>query len=74
MESSYELPTPSPEVKMKRFYVLLFEIDIIMSRTIIEDLEETTPLLMKMEANGTPGNALVSTFRQWYLFPLINTF
>jgi hypothetical protein len=59
---------------MKRFHVLLSEIDTIMNKRIIEDLEETTFLPMKMEANGTPGNALMSAFRQWYLFPPIGTF
>jgi hypothetical protein len=59
---------------MKRFYVVLSETNTIMNRTIIEDLEEPTSLFMKMEANGTPGNALVSAFGQWYVFPPISTF
>ncbi len=74
MESSCELPTPPLEVKMKGLYILLSKIDIIMNKTIMEDLEETTSLLMKMEVNGTLNSALMSAFGQWYLFPLVSTF
>ncbi len=59
---------------MKGLYVLLFEIDTIMSRTILEDPKETMFLLMKMEANGTLSSALMFAFGQWYLFPPIITF
>jgi len=74
VESSCELPTLSLKVKLKRFYILLFKTDTIMNRTILEDLEMTMSLLMKMEMNGTLGSAFVSTFGQWYLFPPISTF
>jgi hypothetical protein len=37
VESSCEMPTPPPKVQMRRFYVLLSEIDTIMSRTTLED-------------------------------------
>jgi hypothetical protein len=40
----------------------------------MEDLEETTSFLTKMEMNGTLGSAPMSTFGQWYLFPPIGTF
>lgn len=59
---------------MKGFYVLLFEIDTIMSRTILEDPKETMFLLMKMEVIGTLSSALMFAFGQWYLFPPVITF
>jgi len=73
-ESSYELPTPPPKVKIKMLYVLLYETYIIMNKIILKNLKETTFLLMKIEANGTLGNAFVFAFGQWYLFPLVSTF
>jgi hypothetical protein len=74
MASSNELLTPPLEVKMRRLYVLLSKIDVIMNRTIMEIFEMTMFLQMKMEMNGTLGGAFMSTFEQWYLFPPISTF
>jgi hypothetical protein len=59
---------------MKGLYVLLPETNTIMNKIILEDLEETTSLFMKIEANGTLGSVLVSTFGQWYVFPPVSTF
>jgi hypothetical protein len=59
---------------MKGLYVVMFKTYTIMNTTITKDSKETTSLLMKMETNGTLGNTLVFAFKQWYLFPPINTF
>jgi len=56
-------------------YVLLLETDYkVMDEIMLEDLEETLTLLMKMEIEGTLGNTLASTFGKWYLFILVSLF
>jgi hypothetical protein len=55
-------------------YVLLLETDKVMDETMLEDLEKTLILLMKMEIESTLGNTLASTFGKWYLFILVSLF
>jgi len=62
VESSCELPPPSEKMKINGLYVLLSKIDIVMDRKILEKLEKTMALLMKMETELALGNMLVSTF------------
>ncbi|KAH9556486.1 hypothetical protein CY35_07G030600 [Sphagnum magellanicum] len=57
---------------MNGLYVLLSETNVVMSRKVLDDPEETTALLMKMEIEGTSGNTLVAAFGQWYLYPPAN--
>jgi hypothetical protein len=41
---------------------------------MLENLEETLALLMRMETKGTLGNTFVFTFGKWYFFPPMNLF
>jgi hypothetical protein len=43
-----------------------------MDRKLLEKLEDIMALLMKLETIGTLSNMFVSTFGQWYLYPLVN--
>ncbi len=63
---------PSLKVKITRLYVLLLRIGIVMDRKLLEKLEDIMALLMKLETIGTLSNMFVSTFGQWYLYPLVN--
>jgi hypothetical protein len=73
VKSIYELPPPPPlEVKIIGLYILLSKIDIVMDRKLLEKLEDTMALLMKLETDGTLSNLLVSTFGQWYFYPLVS--
>jgi hypothetical protein len=74
VESSCELPHLPAKVKMNGLYVLMSEIDTVMDRTCLEDLESTMNHLMQMEIDMTLSNALLSTFGQWYLCTPTNTF
>ncbi|CAM6003026.1 unnamed protein product [Sphagnum balticum] len=49
VESSCELAPLPLEVMMNGLYVLLSETNVVMSRKVLDDPEETTALLMKME-------------------------
>lgn len=49
VESSCELAPLPLEVMMNGLYVLLSETNVVMSRKVLDDSEETTALLMKME-------------------------
>ncbi len=60
VESSCELPPPS--FKINGLCVLLSEINIVMDMMILEKLEKTMALLMKMEIKVALGNMLVSLF------------
>jgi hypothetical protein len=56
MESICKLPLPPLEINISGLYVLLSETDIVMDKKLLEKLEETMVLLMKLETNGTLGN------------------
>jgi hypothetical protein len=73
MESIYELLPPPFEVKIIGLYILLLEIDIVMDRKLLEKPKKTMALLMKLETYGILANLLISTFGQWYLYPLVST-
>ncbi len=72
VESSYELPLPSTKVKINGLYVLLSETNTMIDKKILEKLEKTMALLMKMETKVVLGNMLVSAFGQWYFHPPIS--
>jgi hypothetical protein len=72
VESSCELPPPLVEVKINGLYVLLLETYIVMDKKILEKLEKTMALLMKMETKATLGNMLIFAFGQWYLYLLVS--
>jgi hypothetical protein len=72
VESSCELPLPSAKVKINGLYVLLLETNTMIDKKILEKLEKTMALLMKMETKAVLGNMLVSTFGQWYFHPPIS--
>jgi len=59
---------------MIRLYILLLEINIIMSKQVLEEPKECMSCLMKMEIEGTLCNDLVVTFGEWFLYPLLSIF
>ncbi len=72
IKSICDLAPPPMEIQINGLYVLLSKMNKIMALTMFEDLEEALTFLMKMEAESTLRNALVSTFGKWYLFPTVN--
>jgi hypothetical protein len=74
VEKFYELPPFPTIVEMTRLYVLLSEFDIVMSKQVLEEVKQCMLCLMKMEIEGILCNNLVITFREWFLYPLVNIF
>jgi hypothetical protein len=62
IDSSCELPPLTTEVKINGLYVFLLETNIVMDMMILEKLEKTMVLLMKMEIEVALGNMLVYAF------------
>ncbi len=73
MESVFELPPPPFGVNITRLYIMLSETNIVMDRKLLEKSKDIMALLMKLETYGILVNLLISTFGQWYLYPLVNT-
>jgi hypothetical protein len=73
MENTCELPPLPLEVKITGLYILLSKTDMVMDKKLLEKLEDTIVLLMKLKTDGILGNLLVSTFGRWYFYPPMST-
>jgi hypothetical protein len=72
IKSMCDLAPPLMEVQMNALYILLSQKNKTMDQTMFENPKEALTLLMRMEIEHTLRNTLMSTFGQWYLFPLVS--